>query len=110
MTKENEKTTALIEKLDKANAKVKTIQSEMEKWLWTLLKKYYKKTKKTHIDFVFTVKLPFEPGYTGIEFDKDFKKMRLCSLQSVFYNQNCHVSQDIAKEILKEVTRIVERL
>ena len=103
-----DKTNALITKWNKERDKLKETEAKMWKWLQTLLKRYYKKTKSTRILFRNTIRIPFELHYyTGIEFDKDATKMNLITTSDVFFNSQ-RIHPGILIEVIKEVTEVVK--
>ena len=102
-----DKTLALVTKWNKERDKLKETEEKMWKWLQTLLKRYYKKTKSTRILFRNTIHIPFEYYYTGIEFDKDVTKMDLITTSNVFFNSQ-RIHPEILIEVIKEVTEVVK--
>ena len=102
-----DKTLALVTKWNKERDKLKETEEKMWKWLQTLLKRYYKKTKSTRILFRNTIHIPLEYHYTGIEFDKDVTKMDLITTSSVFFNSK-RIHPEILIEVIKEVTEVVK--
>lgn len=102
-----DKTLALVTKWNKERDKLKETEEKMWKWLQTLLKRYYKKTKSTRILFRNTIHIPLEYYYTGIEFDKDVTKMDLITTSNVFFNSQ-RILPEILIEVIKEVTEVVK--